>query len=337
MAARSAASSLSSEGENIALQPCHVDCVPAFRKNTNPNIIKECPLDMLTPTKCFVDRETERAFYDAIDWSVLKDNITNYMNYFLTQIAADIPLTKDIEKLYGYGPLQEKKEGRRDKYAEFRFKLVENEDYRECNNLILKVSLYRGDIAKGKQSKVLCHISLHPKLPVYVRNKLRSRSGCGFYKKPEVNAAAAAGAGAGEEENSPFGYAIESIDWDGPLMTAEDANRPWLALLADTRVPGTFRRNPARFETLFKADFTDGRKEDRDLPDLKLVNDVHKGIYNKFVETWNTTWLPGVEGRASAAGEVLEQALPRLLRTAGGTRKRRRRRNKTRRLVAHKH
>lgn len=292
---------------------------------------------MLTPAKCFLDRDSERAFYTAIDWSVLKENIPNYMNYFLAQIVSDTALTKEIETLYGYGPLQEKKEGRRDNYAEFRFKLVENEDYKFCNNLILKVLLYRGDIARVKQSKVLFHISLHPKLPDYVRNKLRSRSGCGYYKKPSANAAAA-GAGAPEEENSPFGYAIESIDWDGPLLTADNVNRPWLPLLADARVPGTFKRNPARFETLFKEGFTDGRKEGKELPNLDLVNKVHKDLYNKFIDTWNNAWLPGIPGRTSAAGEVLEEALPRLYRAAGGTRKRRRRRQKqTRRSIAHKH
>ena len=289
------------------------------------------------------------------------------MNSFLAEILADIPLTKDIEKLYGHGPLQEKDERRRNTYAEYKFKLVENDDYKQCDNLILKVMLFRGPIPKGKQSKVLFHISLHPKLPQYVRDTRRSRSGCGFYKKTPANAAAA-GADIPEDTNSPFGYAIESIDWDGPLMTAMNENRPWLPLLVDPRDPGTFRRNTARFETLFKEDFTDGRDSKTPLPDLELVNKVHKAIYNKFIDSWNNVWVPGVAARSSPAGELLEESLPRLRKYApasssgessasagrnvrrnnrpellpanmgGGTRKRHRRRaKKTRRSIAHKH
>ncbi len=268
------------------------------------------------------------------------------MNVFMTELTKDIALTKQVEELYGYGPLQEKT--KRGKYAEYRFKLVENDDYKQCDNIILKVFLYRGPVEKGKQSKPLFHISLHPKLPKYVRDRLRSRSGCGFFEKHPGEAANEA-----EEENSPFGYTIESLDWDGPVLDSTNPNSPWLPLLVDPRDPGSFRRNLDRFEILFKEGFTDGRKASSPLPDLELVNRVHKGLYNKFIDTWNSKWLPGIPGRSSAAGEVLEEALPSLRRPVapdaavappgakGGTRKRRHRRyKKTRRIkksVAHKH
>ncbi len=314
-----------------------MDCVPVFQKNTNPNIKKACSADTLTPAKCLLERESETTFYDVVDWSILRANIRQYVSFFLAELNKDIALVKQIEELYEYGPLFKKNSG---KLAVFDFKIIENDDYKHCANLILKILLNRGITVKGKQKQVLCHISLHPKLPKYYRDTRRSRSGCGYYKKLPDEAVVA-----DEDVNSPFGYTIESLDWKGPLIESNNPNSPWLPFLVDTRDPGMFRRNLSQFDILSKEGFTDGRSEDTPLPDLELVGRVHKGIYNKFIDTWNNKWLPGVPGRSSAAGEVLEEALPRLRLAAvaakGGTRKRRNRRyRKTRRakrLVAHKH
>lgn len=303
---------------------CAIDCVPEFRNDTDPSVVKVCEPERLTREKCFLERERDRSFYSAINWKVLADSIKAYSEIFFETLKADEEFLRDITTLYTYGPYipPDTKPGKRpERFAELNLEPVKGDDLKFCNNLVLKLSLDRGlNPKKGAREKQIAHISLHPPKPKYIRDTRRSRSGCGYYPKT-TNANRAAG----DDDVSPFVYVIELLEWTGKPFRGSNPLRPTKSFVPNPDVPGTFLRIDGSFETIFKEGFTNSSdRSPETLPPekLNLVNSVHMRLYSKFVEFWNTTMLEGYAGEGSGAGAA-KGALPSIKQTGGGARKKR--------------
>lgn len=307
---------------------CTIDCVPEFRSNTNPAVVKVCEAERVTREKCFLERERDRSFYAALNWNVLANSIKAYSEIFFETLRSDEEFLRDITTLYTYGPYvpPDTKPGKRpEMFAEFNLEPVKGDDFTFCKNLVLKLSLVRGP---KKGSKEIAHISLHPARPKYTRDTLRSRSGCGYYPKT-TNANRAAG----EDDVSPFVYVIELIDWTGKPFRGSNPFRPTKSVVPNPEEPGTFRPIDGPFQTIFQDGFTDSssRSPDTLTPEKRaLLNSVHMRLYSKFVDFWNTTMQEGIAGVGSGSGAV-RGALPSIKQTGGGARRKKRTQKQTRR------
>ena len=223
---------------NRALEPCETDCVPFMFKNEDPNVMKQCEPERLQ--HCYQPRKTEDIFYKAISWQNLYKYLQYYMDEFARRVSQDLVITELMQKVYTYGPYPPEKywgKSRPKNYALFEATIVKNDNYEHCKDIIVKLVINRGAAATPKPtSNIIAHISLHPKQPVYYREELRSRSGCGFYFRPPGYRPAK-----GEEshptDTGPFHYAINSLGWAHQLPSDQ---QPAIQFLVDQENPGNF-------------------------------------------------------------------------------------------------
>ena len=213
---------------------CELDCAPQLYKNDDESDVIECPAEKVSSTKCFLPRDLEEAFYEAVDWKKLAASHNDWMGYFVEdEINSDPFLAAKIKKAYKFGPIR----GQR-RFARVGFKIVENDGWKKCENMILKITLQ----PKGLRVQNLGHISLHPKKPVYHRDSARSRSGCGFYKR-EASTASSAACGEGDVEDSgPFHYKVDTLYWKQKNFCSEK-NIPTVIFHVDPAKPGFFLEN----------------------------------------------------------------------------------------------
>jgi hypothetical protein len=307
---------------------CEIDCVPEFRNNTNPSLVTVCEPERLTREKCFLERERDRSFYSAINWTVLADSIKAYSEIFFETLKADEEFLRDVTELYTYGPYipPDTNPGKRpERFAEFTLEPVKGDDLKFCKNLVLKLSLVRGlNPKQGGKERQIAHISLHPPKPKYIRDTRRSRSGCGYYPKTTT-----ANRAAGDDDATPFVYVIELLEWTGKPFRGSNPMRPTKSFVPSPDVPGTFRPIDGPFEVIFKEGFTDSpdRSPETLTPEkLSLLNSVHMRLYSKFVTFWNTTMQEGSAG-----------ALPSIKQMGGRARNQRRTRKQKQKQKQRKH
>jgi hypothetical protein len=296
---------------NIALEECDEECIPSYSKNTNRSVQKICAPELLSPSTCLVPRSREASFYDAIDWKVLKENLKKYTTLFETTLMEDEALAEDIQTLYTYGPFNRTE--RPKLYALLTVDPVNNDDFKRCDNLILKITIDRGIYAEGKKKKqVIGHISLHPKLPKFYRDTRRSRDGCGYYKRPDPN-------NLDTDNDSPFQYVIESVKWKSIEFQFTNPLRPYLPIFADAENPGKFLPVYDTFPQVGMPGFPDGpgKNESITRAEKDLLQFIHIRILNIFIVLWNTVFQVGSAN------------FPKLRRTIGGSRRKLR---KTRKL-----
>lgn len=317
-----------------ALEDCDKPCVPQFIKNDKNDVVKECPEQLWSEALCFREREQDKSMYAAVDWSTLATTIKGYFDRFLESVMEDEELGEQIVKAYTYGPFPPESKwnamgGRPATWAFLESKLVKNPDYDKCDNITIRIVLNRGPV-KGRQKQEIAHISLHPERPKYIREELRSRSGCGYFPK-RTNA----NRNARPEDISPFMYTVETIEWRGKEIRDDNPNRVNLPLFADPDAPGMFLPLGARrFEKLFTAGFTNGRAEEKlpiDPEQLARVNAVHTAIYSKFVTFWNTKMLEGIAGNSLDPATAALTALPSIRKSALGGKRTRKQKQKHKR------
>jgi hypothetical protein len=190
-----ASSSTASKSNNTALEACDMPCIPEFKKNTNDSVTKRCDESLLTGAQCHLFTSTQERFYNAIKWKVLTDTINTSMSYFIEELNTNAALASLIQKAYKFGPVRNESGETVRRFGRLGFRVLNNENFRFCNNLIIKITL-----EVRARTQELSHISLHPKLPFYYRDTRRSRSGCGYYIKD-----AAAGAPRGRSRSRSAG------------------------------------------------------------------------------------------------------------------------------------
>jgi hypothetical protein len=256
---------------NVALEACDQPCVPSYQKNTNPNVKKVCDPSLLTNSLCFVEKDIETIFFEAIDWKTLKDNIDIYMYYFLEELNKDEALARMIQNVYKFGPVPNEKGATIRRFGSLGFTINRNANFSFCDNLIIKITL-----SSGKRTQELSHISLHSRLPVYYRDTRRSRSGCGYYQKgvphtgqqqvgKATRGSAAAGANGEEDKLGPFHYQIDTLFWRYPTFDWSTKDVPFVRYNPDPEHPGYFLRSTANFqENIYKHPFDMG--EEKRLP-----------------------------------------------------------------------
>ena len=213
---------------------CALDCAPQLYKNDDESDMIECPAEKVSSTKCFLPRDFEEAFYEAVDWKKLAASHDDWMGYFVEdEINQDTVLAAKIKKAYKFGPVKGKR-----RFARVGFKIVENDGWKKCENMIIKITLAPG----GARVQNLAHISLHPEKPVYHRDSARSRSGCGFYKR-EASSASSAACGVDDVEDSgPFHYKVDTLYWKQKNFCNEK-NIPTVIFHVDPAKPGFFLEN----------------------------------------------------------------------------------------------
>lgn len=251
--AAQAAQPLASRSSSNA--PCDpaIPCVPRFHKNSNGSLATECDDSLVSAERCYKERMSETPFYEAINWDYLAENIEQFMNIFVQRINYDEPLSRFIQNAYIYGPLPDPRNPKPIKYV--RAELEKNDDWNKCQNIIVKFTLPVGEFKRGFS---LGHISLHPKLSKYYRDKTRSRSGCGYYKKEgacgstdvgkssAAAAAAPASAGAGPSVcngdacSGPFHYKVDSLFYRDKGFHCDRDMIPFIQFHVDPQ-------NPVRF------------------------------------------------------------------------------------------
>jgi hypothetical protein len=227
----------STEGKvNNALDPCDIPCVPEFRKNTNLAVKKACDASLVTNSLCFVEKDVEKAFYDAIQWTTLKDNLSTYMAYFIEELNQDTVLPGLLQTVYKFGPVPNQQGATIKRFGRLGFTIPKNPNFTFCDNIIIKITL-----SSGKRQQDLAHISLHSKLPVYYRDTRRSRSGCGYFKRT-------ANANAFDEDKlGPFHYQIDTLFWKFPSFNSSSKNVPFVRYEPDPANPGFFLRPHTNF------------------------------------------------------------------------------------------
>jgi hypothetical protein len=176
------ASSTGSKINNTALEACDMPCVPEFKKNANHRVTKTCDESFLDSARCHLETPLETRFYNAINWNVLTETINTSMGYFVEELNNNAALASLIQKAYKFGPVRNASGATVRRFGRLGFRVLNNEHFRFCKNLIIKITLE----SAGGRTQDLSHISLHPKLPFYHRDTRRSRSGCGYYKKKDV-------------------------------------------------------------------------------------------------------------------------------------------------------
>jgi hypothetical protein len=295
---------------NIALEDCDEECIPSYSKNTNRSVQKFCAPELLSASRCLVARPSEASFYDAIDWKVLKENLKAYTTVFEKTLMENEFLAEDIQKLYTYGPFGRTEHP--EKYALLTVEPVNNDDYKRCDNLILKIYIDRGIYTREKKRKqVIGHISLHPKLPKFYRNTRRSRDGCGYYKRFDPN-------NLDTDNDSPFQYVIESVKWKSIEFQFTNPLRPYLPIFPDAKHPGEFLTATGLFPQVMMNGFPDGPENPPSMTNREkdLLQVIHSRILNTFIVLWNTEFLVGSKNS------------PKLRRTVGGRQRRKTRKSK---------
>ena len=299
------------ENGDVAQIVCNTKCVPTFTRIANRSVKQPCSKEIYNDMSCLLERPRESSFYEVIDWDALYDHITDYTRRLEKAVMGDVSLSRDIQTLYTFGPFPLEKdwgESRPPQYAILDIQpLTNRDDYKFCQDLILKIYISRGIGAKGKKKQVIGHISLHPKLPKYYQNRLRTHDGCGYFPKTNANAN-------GGEGDSPFQYVIESVKWKSIEFKSTNPLRPYLPMVADPDHPGMFIPVTGPFPQVDKAEFPDPSHPMTDA-EKALLQSIHKRIANHFIRLWNTVFQVGSAN------------LPKVRRTLGGGKRR-----KTRKL-----
>ena len=237
------------------VERCQIPCVPIFKNDTNPDAVTYCTKEDLR--QCYKERDKEITFYDAVDWKrKLSPNIESFMTTFAERLTRNQLLMQKIQDAYTYAPFpaesswnslteEEKKKykfdkGRPKRFANLLIEVVKNEDYTNCNNLIINFVLYRGAVA-GRQRQVLFHISLHSIKPIFYRDKVRSRSGCGYYARPDT-CKVEEGTETHPTDSGPFHYTINTLYWGDKTRCGDREDLPHLEFVADVNKPGKFKR-----------------------------------------------------------------------------------------------
>lgn len=242
---------------NTSLEPCETRCVPEFQKNENPNIKKQCDPSLLTDDLCFLEKDAEKIFYDAIDWKILKENINTYMGYFIEELNQNEKLGRLIQQVYKFGPIPNEVGVTVRRFARLGFQIIANDNFRFCDNIVVNINLNT-----GKRTQAIAHISLHPKLPVYYREKLRKRSGCGYYQR------SATGVESKEVEElfGPFHYVIDTLYWKNPVFPSTSKDVPFTRFNPDPRKPGLFLNSVKNFTENIARHPIDSESFERSLP-----------------------------------------------------------------------
>lgn len=329
----------SSSSGNVALEECDVSmpCVPEFTKDTNTSVKKQCDTSLITDDKCYLELKAYDKIYDNINWDVLSKNIDINMKIFCESLMNDAKLCEKMYNVYGIGPfpLENDWPGKKkpSTFAFIEHKIIDNADFKKCQNIIVKILLNRGAVKTAKQKQFIAHISLHPKKPKYYRDTTRSRSGCGYICRKCKKSASNTESNT-VSPDSPFHYVIDSINFSTDIFQDSDKFRPELPLtppdLASSGGKFLEPKADTKFPELYLAGFWDNRKTNKDSQKLtpKLIdeaNDIHLKIMTMFIDFWNKVILEqkSVISGTSGAGAG----------TSGGKRKTRRGRhhkNKTR-------
>ena len=315
-APRAAGANALSNESNKNLDECDVPCVPVLTKRSNRTVKKHCRRSQYNASRCLVEREREKSFYEAIQWDVLIENLPAYMKLFEKKIVSDHTLAEDIQKLYTFGPFPPESERgarRPPNYAEIDIRVVSNrDDFRLCNDIIMKIIVTRGIGAKGKQRQFISHISLHPKLPKYYESSSGRYDGCGYFVRGNAD---------GGEGDSPFQYVIESVDWKSKPFGFADPHRPYQPLFAEPEVPGTFHpiTTSQPFPQLDDHPFFESMPKEQ----KALVRSVHDRIAGHFIQIWNNELQVGFDLVTETERGPVTVAIPKIRRNVGGSRKKR--------------
>lgn len=283
------------------VDPCSTKCVPTFVKVSNRSVKKHCSKNQYNGASCLLERPREASFYDTIDWNVLSTHIDKYTRAVEQTIMEDNDLSRDIQILYTYGPFPLERDWpdrrRPVQYAVMDIRPeINRDDYKFCNDLILKIFINRGIGASGRKKQVIGHISLHPRLPKYYQSRLRDHDGCGYMTKQGEN---------GGARDSPFQYVIESVKWKSMELKSNNPFRPYAPMFADEAHPGTFLPIEDSFSQVDMADFP----VDMTAAEKELLKSIHVRIGNHFIRLWNTVFQVGAAN------------LPKVRRNVGGFRR----------------
>jgi hypothetical protein len=240
---------------------CALDCAPKLHKNDDESDVIDCSPEKLTASKCYLPRDFEDSFYEAVDWEKLASSFNDWMGYFVEdEINRDPFLAAKIKKVYKYGPIRDKRGATIKRFGRIGFKMVDNDSWKKCKNMIIKITLQSG---RGLKAQNLAHISLHPMMPFYHRDKTRSRSGCGFYARGSpattLRAAGSASASANTSDDSgPFHYKVDTLFWRQKEFDSGDDNIPTVIFHVNPDKPGYFLENRIN-------DLTPAIREHRDI------------------------------------------------------------------------
>jgi hypothetical protein len=219
---------------------CGIDCAPQLHKNEDERDVIDCPDEKLTASKCYLPRDFEDSFYDAVDWEKLASSYKSWMGYFIEdEINNDPFLAAKIKKVYKYGPIKDKRGATVRRFGRVGFKMVLNDSWTKCKNMILKITL-----TSGKREQNIAHISLHPMKPFYHRDRTRKRSGCGFYGRGSpattLRATGAECKNDDLDDSGPFHYKVDTLFWKQKEFHCGDANIPTIIFHVDREKPGYF-------------------------------------------------------------------------------------------------
>lgn len=261
-------------------------CIPEFKKNTNDSVTKKCDESLLTGAQCHLFTSAQERFYTAIKWKVLTDTINTSMSYFIEELNTNAALASLIQKAYKFGPVRNESGATVRRFGRLGFRVLNNENLRFCNNLVIKITLE----SRGARTQELSHISLHPKLPFYYRDTRRSRSGCGYYIKDAAtgaprgrsrsrsagrgrSSAAAAGRSRSrsrsanqEAEIGPFHYKVDTLYWkDKPFRS--EKHIPFMEFHPDPANPGHFLEETGDFrEDIARHEIILEKKKPKEVP-----------------------------------------------------------------------
>jgi hypothetical protein len=254
---------MASNNENEARQPCapNIPCVPYFYWDKDPLIYKECPKPLLQ--NCYKPRLTDEFFYNRVNWQILAEHFEDYMTLFAQRLSNDVEIAKLLQETYTYGPYPPEREWetstRPPTYADLEARVIKNDDYLRCYNLMANLVINRGVAARpGITEQIISHISFHPRKPKYYRDSLRSRSGCGYYNRPD-----GCRLGEGEEshptDSGPFHYTINTVSWGEKTLPCEGPNIEFLTDQDPSRhgtflsvIPKTFEEDLLRIPIVFQ-------------------------------------------------------------------------------------
>lgn len=225
------------------MQPCDasIPCVPLFYKDEQPEIQKMCPFELLH--QCYSLRDKEKIFYKEVNWDTLTKYFQDYMNVFVNRLSKDRDIAQLLQQVYTYGPYPPEEEWGAERPANFAYleaRVVKNDDFLKCRNLMVKLVLNRGVAAKpAPKEQEISHISLHPSTPKYYRDRLRSRSGCGYYPRPAA-CQLEEGQNSHPTDSGPFHYYINTLVWGQTDIPYIPCLGPTLEFLMDESNPGRF-------------------------------------------------------------------------------------------------
>ena len=118
----------SSVNTNRPTESCDIPCVPAFVEN-NSNSKVECDKTLVSNEACFVTKDIETAFFDALDWKRLATNMKIYKDDFVDDLNNNEGLAKLLQAAYKFGPIPNAEGATTRRYALMGIDIVENEDF----------------------------------------------------------------------------------------------------------------------------------------------------------------------------------------------------------------